>query len=414
MNLVGSAYVALGTMSAGLLRRMLARRVLRGKEIAGRLEERFGVASLARPEGQLVWFHAASVGETLSVLPVIEALAGRAAVLLTTGTVTSAALAAERLPEGAVHQFNPLDVPAWVARFLAHWRPDCAVFVEGELWPTTLRLLDAAGVPRLLVNASMSARSAGRWRWVRGFAGELIGGFRRVHVQSAQDAENFARLGAKHILQWGNLKFAAPLLPVDEAALAVMRAAMPNRVWVAASTHPGEEEMVIAAHRQLVEDFPELLTVIVPRHPERGAEVAALAGDVAVARRSLGEAPLASGVYVADTLGELGLFYRLAPLAFVGGSLVGIGGHNITEPARLGVGVIVGPHTRDIVELVEKLKSCDAVVEVADAAGLRAAVQGWLTDPEAAQRAGERARQAFAGLEDLPGRLGDLILDMSL
>ena len=362
----------------------------------------------------MVWFHAASVGETMSVLPVIEALAGRANVLLTTGTVTSAALAAERLPAYAAHQFNPLDVPGWVKKFLQHWQPDCAVFVESELWPTMLRLIDAGGIPRLLINASMSARSAARWKWLPGFAGEMIGGFRVVHAQSEQDARNLAALGAPRLLEWGNLKFAAAILPVDETALAEMRRAIPGPNWLAASTHPGEEEMVFTAHRQLLEAFPELVTVIVPRHPTRSGEMIALAGDIPLARRAKGQAPVPGGVYLADTLGELGLFYRLAPFAMVGGSLVDIGGHNITEPARLGIGVISGPYTREIVELVQRLKSFDAIVEVSDAAGLAAAVRKWLDHPAAAQAAGDRARQAFSGMEDLPGRLADLILETSL
>jgi 3-deoxy-D-manno-octulosonic-acid transferase len=392
---------------------MLAKRVSRGKEIPQRLNERLGIASRARPAGKLVWFHAASVGETLSVLPVIEALAGQARVLLTTGTVTSATLAAERLPDHALHQFTPLDVPSWVRKFLAHWRPDCAVFIESELWPATLRLLDTAGIPRLLINASLSARSAARWRLAPGFVGELLGGFRFIHAQSAPDAENLSRLGAKNILQWGNLKFAAPLLPVNEAALAAMRAAVPGPVWLAASTHPGEEEIVIGAHRQLAASFPDLITIIAPRHPSRGGEIATLAGDVPVARRSLGQMPAPGGLYIADTLGELGLFYRLAPFAFVGGSLVPIGGHNITEPARLGIAVLTGPHTSEIAEQVRKLQSVGAIVEVSDAPSLSNAVRAWLRDPAAARAAGARAGQAFDGLEDLPARLAALIMESS-
>jgi 3-deoxy-D-manno-octulosonic-acid transferase len=414
MRLIAASYGMFGRAASGVLRRMLARRVLQGKEIAARLPEREGISDLPRPAGRLVWLHAASVGETMSVLPVIAALAGRAHVLLTTGTVTSAALAAERLPAYALHQFTPLDVPAWVERFLTHWRPDVAVFVESELWPTTLQLLDKKSIPRLLINASMSARSARNWRLAGGFIRDLLQGFRAVHAQSAQDAANLAGLGASNLLQWGNLKFAAPLLPVNAAALAAMQTSMPGPSWLAASTHPGEEEIIIAAHRRLLAAWPDLTTVIVPRHPARGAEIAMLASAVAVARRSLGETPRPGGVYVADTLGELGLFYRLAPFALVGGSLVAIGGHNITEAARLGVAVLCGPHTKEIGELVQRMQAFEALVEVSDAANLAAAVHAWLANPAAARAAGERARQAFDGLQALPARLAELILENSL
>lgn len=408
---IASVYGWFGTLASPLLTRMLACRVAKGKEIAGRLGERFGIAGLARPPGRLVWLHAASVGETLSLLPVIEALDGQARVLLTTGTVTSAGLAAARLPGYALHQFVPLDVPAWVARFLDHWRPDAAVFVESELWPTILGVLDRRGIARLLINGSMSERSARRWRRAPRLARALLGGFRAVHAQSARDAENLVRLGANPVLQWGNLKFAAALLPVDEAALREMRQAIAGPCWLAASTHPGEEDVVIAAHRLLASQIPAVVTIVAPRHPARGEAVAGLADGLAVARRSLGQLPVPGGIYIADTLGELGLFYRLCPFALVGGSLVAIGGHNITEPARLGSAVLTGPFTGEITEQVQGLQAAGAIVEVSDAATLALAVQRFLDDPLAAAEAGAKAMQAFDGLQELPARLAALILE---
>jgi len=407
MSLFYTAYGATGALAAPFLRAMLRRRVAAGKEIAARLGERFGIAGVPRPAGRLVWVHAASVGETMSVFSVIDALAGRAHVLLTTGTVTSATLAAERLPAHAVHQFVPLDVPGWVEKFLGHWRPDCAVFVESEIWPAMLRLTDARGIPRMLVNASLSARSAARWGKISTFADTLIFGFRYVHVQSAADAENFRRLGAAGILEWGNLKYAAPLLPFDETALAALREMVPGPVWLAASTHPGEETIILAAHEELVRRFPDLVTIIAPRHPARGAEFA-------LPRRSLGQPAVAGKPYIADTLGELGLFYRFAPFAFIGGSLVPVGGHNLAEAARLGVPVICGPHTGEIAEQVAALRAVGGFVEVSDAPSLAASVTAWLGNAEAAAAAGARARTAFAGMEDLPQRIAARILDISL
>jgi len=408
MNLIPTVYGAAGTLAAPVLRVLLARRVTAGKEIQARLPERFGIASLPRPPGRLIWIHAASVGETMSVFSVIEALAGRAQVLLTTGTVTSAKLAAERLPAHARHQFVPLDITAWVEPFLAHWRPDCAVFVESEIWPTTLRLTDSHGIPRILINASMSARSAASWRKISKFAETLIFGFRWLHVQSTADAANFRLLGAAGILEWGNLKYAAAPLPYDDAALASLRKTIPGPVWLAASTHPGEESFVLAAHQELLEKFPTLITIIAPRHPARGTEFA-------LPRRSLGQPPVAGQPYIADTLGELGLFYRLVPFAFIGGSLAAnIGGHNIAEAARLGIPIITGPHTGEISDQTGKLRDAGSLAEITDAASLAAAVTAWLQNPEAAAQAGARAQTAFAGLEDLPEKLARLILDTAL
>ncbi len=410
MNPLIRLYGGVGLLARPGLRAMLSRRLARGKEVPERLGERYGIATLPRPPGRLIWIHAASVGETMSVLPVIAALR-ECEVLLTTGTVTSAALAAARLPDTARHQFVPLDVPAWVERFIAHWRPDGAVFVESEIWPAALAKLDGRGIPRLLINARLSARSAARWQRLRGVARELLGGFRYIHAQSARDAANLESLGMRDILLWGNLKFSAPLLPVDEAALAAVTARIGGPVWLAASTHPGEEEIVLEAHNTLLRTFPDLVTVIVPRHPDRGAAIAALAG---APRRGLGEAPAAGKIYVADTMGELGLFYRAAPFALVGGSLVPHGGQNIVEPARLGRAVISGPHTANFADAVGILRAAGGLVTVDGAAALADAAAAWLTNPAAAEQAGQAAAGAFEVDVQLPARLATLIRETAL
>ena len=401
-------YTTATTLAAPLLRRMLRTRAARGKEITARLPEREGITALPRPDGRLVWVHAASVGETMSVLPVLRELAARGPVLLTTGTVTSARLAAERLPAGALHQFVPLDVPAWVARFLGHWQPDAAVFVESEIWPNLLRGCDARGIKRVLLNGRISARSTSNWRRVPHLARRLLGGYAAIHAQSATDAANFSTLGAPNVLEWGNLKFFASPLPVDDAALAALEAQIPGPVWLAASTHPGEEELVATAHATLLAEYPSIVTIIVPRHPERGAEVAALCGNAP--RRSLGQAPVPGKIYIADTLGELGLFFRLAPFAFIGNSLVGFGGHNIIEPALLARPVLAGPHLENFTEAAQRLTEAQALVQVEDAAALAEAARAWLATPEAARKAGERAAACFAEAAHLPARLAQLVL----
>ena len=281
---IGLALWRLATGAAApLLPLHLRRRVRLGKEIAARLGERRGEGA-ARPPGRLLWLHAASVGETLSVIPLLEALAARApdlSLLVTTGTVTAAGLLAQRLPDGLggrlLHRFVPLDVPRWVARFLDGWRPDAAVLVESELWPNLIAAAAARGVPLALVNARFSARSARRWRLLAPRLGRrLLGAFRLVTAQGEADAARLRALGAAAVLTPGNLKDAAPPLPADAAALAAVRGAIGDRpVFLAASTQPGEEAIVAAAHRLLAAAQPGLLTIIVPRHPERGPAIAA-------------------------------------------------------------------------------------------------------------------------------------------
>ncbi len=239
----------------------------------------------------------------------------------------------------------------------------------------------------------------------------VLGRFRHIHAQSAGDAANLRRLGVRDVLEWGNLKFFAPVLPVDAAKLAAFQAQVPGPVWLAASTHPGEEVLLLQAHEALVATRPKLVTVIVPRHPERGAEVAALAG---APRRSLGQAPVAGKIYVADTLGELGLFFRATPFAFIGNSLVGFGGHNVIEPALLARPVITGPHNENFLEAAAMLRAAGALAEVGDAAALAAQVRHWLDDPAAAAAAGLAAQAAFRAAGDLPQRLAALILDCAL
>ncbi len=413
----------LATASAPLLPAYLRRRVRRGKEIAERLPERFGAAA-ARPDGPLLWLHAASVGETLSILPLLEALGGIApglSFLVTTGTVTSATLLAQRLPPSlaarVTHRFVPLDVPHWVARFLDGWRPDAAVFVESELWPNLIAAASARDIPLALLNGRMSEPSARWWSRAPGLARRVLRAFRLVLAQTEADAARFRALGAS-ALCWGNLKYAAPPLPVDAAELDRMRGLLAGRpVWLAASTHPGEEALAIAAHRRLAERHPGLLTVIVPRHPERGTEIAALAGDLPVARRSAEQDPDGgTALLVADTLGELGLFYRLARMAFVGGSLVPHGGQNPLEPARLHCPVLAGPHIRNFVEVYDRLDQVSGVAWIDPgtdpAAALAEVVNAMLTVPDRGRAQAEAAAGVAAEEAGLPERIAAALVPL--
>ena len=420
MSLASLAWHCGATLAAPLLPLWLRLRLRRGKELAGRLPERRGLQA-ARPPGPLLWLHAASIGETLSLLPVLDALAARApalAILLTTGTVTSAALLERRLPPAlrarVIHRFVPLDVPAWVARFLDAWRPDAAGLVESELWPNLIRAARARRIPLVLINGRLSARSAARWRLAPALGRELMGAFALVLAQGEADAARFAALGARAVRAAGNLKEAAPPLPADPAALAALQAAIGARpVVLGAATHPGEEAMLVAAHRRLAADFPGLLTILAPRHPERGPALEAEAAGLPVARRAAGALPgPETALYIADTLGELGLFYRLARVALVGGSLVPHGGQNPLEPARLGCPILLGPHTANFADIVARLLAAGGArrVEPPEPGALAAAIGAVLSHPDHGRRLAEAAAAAIAPAAALPDQVAEALL----
>ena len=393
-------YRLLTTLGGPLIRAYLQRRLARGKEDPIRFEERMGKAGLPRPEGGLVWLHAASVGEAVSMLPVVETLQKRPGltVLVTTGTVTSAAMMTGRLPQGAIHQFVPVDRIPWVRRFLDHWQPDLALWVESEFWPNLLVETAERKIPLVLLNGRISARSFRRWLKMRGFIGKLLSCFVLCLGQTEEDARRLAVLGAAKTACLGNLKFAAPALPADAAALAALLGELGDRPrWLAASTHAGEEALAGRVHKALA--IPGLVTLIVPRHPNRGAEIAAEleAMGLKPTRRSLGQ-PIGD-IHVADTMGELGLFYRAAPLAFVGKSLIGEGGQNPLEPARLGASVLFGPHMGNFADIAHRMQEDGAAIQVATEGDLVAALAQRFAEPALIGAEGDRARH-FASAED--------------
>ncbi|HZT52334.1 MAG TPA: 3-deoxy-D-manno-octulosonic acid transferase [Stellaceae bacterium] len=393
-----AAYRALSIALGPAISLYLGRRLARGKEDPERFAERRGHAGRPRPAGPLVWVHAASVGEAVSILSLIDRLLverPRLSVLVTTGTVTSARLLAHRLPaERAWHQYVPIDRPADVRRFLWHWRPDLALWVESELWPNLVTETHAQGIPLLLLNGRMSLRSFRAWQRLPGLIGPLLKSFALCLAQDAVQADRLLRLGAAEATTVGDLKAAAAPLPVDEAKFAALAAALDGRpLWLAASTHEGEEEIAAAAHRLLMLQERGLLTIIAPRHPARGDAVAAMLAQrgLRVARRSLGEAPGRSiDIYLVDTLGELGLFYRLAGIAFVGGSIARRGGHNPLEAALLDCAILHGPDMSNCAAMARALASAGATVTVTDGPSLAAAVGRLIADPV------ERAARAAA------------------
>lgn len=382
----------------------LALRRARGKEDPARLCERRGIAMRPRPPGPLVWIHGASVGEVVSVFALIDELAARRpdiGVLLTSGTVSSAQFVAGRAPAGVLHQFAPLDMPRFVDRFLDHWKPDLALVVESELWPNMLAALRRRRIPAALVNARMSPRSARNWRRAPAAIGWLLAGFGLCLAQTAADGERLAGLGARNVRVTGNLKLDAPAPPVDVAKLAALAAAAAGRTVVAAaSTHPGEEAVMAEAHAALKRGIPGLLTVIAPRHPERGAAIAEemRARGLACARRSAGALPdAATDIYLGDTFGELGLVYRLAEAVFMGGSLVPHGGQNPIEPAKIGAAILHGPHVFNFAEIYALLDGAGGARAVASAAELTESLNTLLTDRTACRTMAERAHEAVGG-----------------
>jgi 3-deoxy-D-manno-octulosonic-acid transferase len=414
--LLSAGWMVAASLLAPALRLNLQWRAAHGREIPGRLPERRGIDPTPRPPGILLWIHAASVGETNAILPVLGALRHRARVLLTTGTVTSQALLDQRIADQdlaghVLYRFAPLDVPAWVGRFLAHWRPDAAAFVESELWPNQLAACQARGIPLMLVNARMSDRSFRHWCRAPGLARRVVGRFARIQARGEQDADRLRILGAACVDSPGDLKFAAPPLPVDQAELDRLTLALAGRpIWLAASTHPGEEKLIAAAHQTVLRSHPGLLTIIAPRHPDRGS---ALAAELKAPRRAAGEPPPQEGIWIADTMGELGLWYRLASIAFIGRSLLAPGGgQNPLEPARLGCAIAVGPHTGNFTDHVALLREAGGLVEVADSAALARFVCTMLDDPGQLCRLSEQAGLSVRRHQDLPARTAETLLSL--
>ncbi len=395
MPLTLSAYRMLTAAGTALAPQLLEHRLQRGKEHPERIAERRGEPSAPRLPGPLIWVHGASVGEFVSVMPLVEHIRARGfAVLMTTGTVTSAALAEKRLPPGALHQFIPLDLPPFISRFLDYWRPDLALFVESDLWPNMILAASGREIPMILVNGRLSERSFNRWRHFPKTIEALLRRFDLCLVRSADDADRFGTLGAPRIAITGNLKLDVPALPIDPAKLSILaRTAKGRTILVAASTHPGEESVLIDVHRRLKITFPDLLTIIAPRHPQRGAAIAdiATAARLHTALRSRGELPTAGiDIYLFDTLGELGLIYQLAPIVFMGGSLVSHGGQNPIEAIKLGAAILHGPHVSNFSEIYGELDRLSGADLVTDAGELTVRIGTWIKD------AAERDRVAAA------------------
>ncbi|SHF59882.1 3-deoxy-D-manno-octulosonic-acid transferase [Litoreibacter ascidiaceicola] len=376
-------YLTASRWMVPLANRKLASRLADGKEDSDRINERRGIASQPRPRGELIWFHAASVGESLSLLDLIDSLIDERPdlnVLITTGTRSSADLLGSRLPDQTIHQFVPLDARPFVESFLDHWKPDVAVWTESELWPSLICETSARGIAMISLNTRMSHDSYKKWLWLRGTAGALLGKFDLFLTQDRITAKHLLRLGAQStkVRINGSLKESSGALPHDEKEREKISAALETRpVWLAASTHPGEDEIAAEAQRLARRAAPRLLLIIAPRHPERGPAIAEMlrkSGWRVALRSEATEPDAVMDIYIADTLGEMGLWYRIAPMNFLGGSLAEIGGHNPYEPAALGSAILHGPHVANAKDVYDRLDEAGGARLVTDAPSLGQAV----------------------------------------
>lgn len=405
-----NVYKAATVLGYPLIAVCLAIRKAKGKEDLTRFPERMGYAGKPRPDGRLIWIHGASVGETLSALPLINKLSElypAVRIMVTSGTLTSADLMAKRLPANAFHQFVPVDTPAAVKRFVDYWKPDAALWIESEFWPNLLSEIAAHKIPLILINGRVSDRSFERWRKFPAFCRELQGLFTKSFGQTDEDARRLRVLGAKDAACAGNLKFAAGDLPYDADEFAKLEKQIANRpCWIAASTHEGEEEQLAFVQNAL--KTKNALMILAPRHPKRGDEIEKLLkpAGLSVARRSRGEdiAP-DTAVYLADTIGEMGLFYRLAQIAFVGGSLVAFGGQNIIEPARLGKAVVCGKYMMNFKEIVAKAVAAGALTVVEDKKELAQTLDALFENEGILKSKRENARRFALNQADVLNRL---------
>lgn len=390
------------TWSTPALGALLRHRLAAGKEDPARIGERRGQAGLPRPGGKLIWIHGASVGEAQSTLVMIDQLRRHfpdRPILLTTGTLTSARYLASRLPAGVTHQFYPLDNPEWIVRFLNHWQPDFVLWMESELWPNMLLKLKERQTPVILVNARISPRSKARWMSIQRAATEILGAFTAILTQTQTDAESYRLLGATNVTATGNLKFSASALPVDTLnETAFLQSAGQRPRWTYASTHKGEEELACRLHKRLSADIPGLLTIIVPRHPERRDDIvnACASSGLKIQLRGERKDPPRpdTDIYMADTLGELGLFYRASPVACIGRSFSddGGGGHNPIEAAQLGCVVLHGPHIQNQTEIYRIMDDAGASLAVQDEEDFYSKLHHFLTSPDATQKQGQHGK----------------------
>lgn len=382
-----SAYRVFGSAAYPFMGPYIAYRASRGKEERARRGERYGKSPIARPTGPVIWAHAASVGETVAIAPLIERIASTGIhVVMTTGTVTSAKVVADQLGKTVIHQYAPLDLQPAVNRFLNHWKPDLAIGCESEVWPATVLSLGSRHTPHVLVNGRMSDRSFAAWQKRPALAEALFENFAHVVAQSELDADRFRVLGARPVSVSGNLKVDTAPAPADPQALdGLQRQLNGRRTWAAISTHDGEEEIAAEVHQMLKVRYPHLVTIIVPRHPDRTPAIEAMLAEkgLKAVRRSTDEPIEAdTDIFLGDTIGEMGLYLQLTEIAFIGNSLTREGGHNPLEPAMMGTAVLTGRNVQNFRESFQRLIKNGGARIVKDRNMLAGAINFLFNNPE--------------------------------
>ena len=371
-----------------------------GKEDPTRVKERRGETQIARPSGKLLWLHASSVGESIAALVLIEKLIKMnpsITILLTTGTLTSAKLLTTRLPERVIHQFAPLDRPAWVQTFLNHWRPGLVLIMESEFWPTQIQQIKNRNIPIIVVNARLSKRSYARWQWTLEISRSLFGSLDLVIATNPEQAQRFINLGAPYVKVGGNLKRSAAKLSLNKKLVSeISKQVGARKLWLAASTHEGEDLTVIRTQKLLQAQFPDLLTIIAPRHPKRGSSIQRLgeANGLSVSRRASNEEiTLETNLYVADTLGEMSIFFDVSPYVFVAGSLVPVGGHNPIEPAHFNCSIFFGPLMAKNQEIADEMIRSKAALQMETNGSLAKLLEDLFNDNELATMLSNNAKE---------------------
>lgn len=416
-------YRALTSVGGPFLRRMTFARLKKGKEDVARYRERFGLAGAARPDGRLIWVHGASVGESVSALPLVAQMQKKLGpgwtVLMTTGTVSSAGIMAARLPAGVIHQFIPWDHPQWVARFLDHWRPDRVVWLESELWPNMLDAVKHRHIPAFLVNARMRPKTFLRWRYAGSLARHMLGAFQMILTGARAYVPYFMALGARHVEFAGNLKCAGEPLPVDAPKLEALRAQIGDRLCVGfLQAHPGEEIWAARLWAGLVDKHPHALVILVPRHPMRAPDMVARLRSVfkgksgnPIALRSRGDAiTVDTHIYIADTIGEMALWYSLCGLSVIGGSFIPHGGQNPIEGAAFGMVSVYGPHMFNFPELCALMEEAGAAIPAADGPSMVRAVTRLVETPDILASMQKAARTLSAANRSVVSDIADIIL----
>lgn len=397
---------------------LLNQRLKNGKEDPERLQERFGQPSRPRPEnGPLMWVHVASVGEAQSMLHLINLFLEQnktGSVLVTSITRTSAELLEKRLPSRAFHQYLPVDRPKWVKRFLTYWHPDLVLWAESELWPALLSEIGKRHLPMALINARMSANSFKNWSRAKGMAQDILSAFTVILTQTDKDKDYYDNLGARSVITIGNIKFAAPVLPYNEDDFLFLKTATAGRpLWVYASTHAGEEELAADTHSALKTEFPNLLTIIIPRHPERRASILNALGNKGLkvtsrtAHKILPETD--TNIYLVDTLGELGLFYRLSPISVIGRSFSsdGGGGHNPLEAAQLGSAVLHGPNVQNLMDIFGPMDAAGAALCLDRPELLVPTLKEFLSNKESLKNLAEKGYSFSEGQKEILSKVAE-------